>query len=386
VPTLHQAVRNQIADLIGMPSVSSVSPEWDMSNLPVIDYLAARLESRGFRIMMQNLPGSPPKANLIATLGRGEGGLVLAGHTDTVPCDESRWATDPFTANEREGRIYGLGTADMKSFLALAMAAAEGLDAAQLTQPLIILATADEESSMAGARALAASGAPKARYAVIGEPTGLKPVRMHKGIFMERVRIQGSSGHSSNPALGNSALDGMHQVLNEIVAWRQELQAQAHNEAFGVPVTTVNLGRIQGGDNPNRICGSCELDLDCRPVPGLDCVTLRRSLHRRVTGILTGSSLGVDFVPLFEGVEPMETDAAAEIVTAVEAWTGARAGAVDFATEAPFLQSMGMEVVVVGPGNIEQAHQPDEFLDLASLEPTLELLRALIRRYCLVQA
>ena len=145
----------------------------------------------------------------------GPGGLVLAGHTDTVPFDEGRWRSDPLGLSERDQRLYGLGSTDMKGFFPLAIAAAEAFRDTPLQQPLILLATADEESSMNGARALAAAGRPKARAAIIGEPTSLVPVRMHKGIMLEAVRVTGRPGHSSNPELGNSALEAMHAVMGD---------------------------------------------------------------------------------------------------------------------------------------------------------------------------
>ena len=153
--------------------------------------------------------------------------------------------------------------------------AARGLRAADLTAPLILLATADEESSMDGAHLLVEQQRPRAAHAIIGEPTGLRPVRMHKGIAMEAIRLKGRSGHSSDPALGVNALDGMHQALDELITWRSELQARYRNPLFAVEVPTVNLGHIHGGDNPNRICAECELHFDIRPLPGMDLEELR---------------------------------------------------------------------------------------------------------------
>ena len=279
MPNQPRSIINDIAELIEIPSISSVSPEWDMPNQPVIDWLAERLEAGGWRVELIDVPDKPGKTNLLATLGRGDGGLVLAGHTDTVPCDPERWNSDPFALAERDNRLYGLGTADMKSFLALAMAACAELDPAALKTPLMLLATADEESTMAGARALVAAGRPKARFAVIGEPTGLKPVRMHKGILMEAIRVEGRSGHSSDPSLGANALEGMHEIITALLRWRDNLQAQSSDAAFAVPVSTMNLGHIRGGDNPNRICGSCELHIDVRMLPGMDRQALRQELR-----------------------------------------------------------------------------------------------------------
>ena len=178
--------------------------------------------------------------SLVASAGRGPDGLVLSGHTDTVPFDENRWNSDPFMLTETNGRLYGLGTADMKSFFALIIEAIRELDLSSLQQPLIILATADEETSMNGARALNAGHLQGARFALIGEPTGLKPVRMHKGMMMEAIRLTGLSGHSSNPALGHSALEAMHRVMTELLKWREEMQHANNNPLFEIPVPTMN--------------------------------------------------------------------------------------------------------------------------------------------------
>jgi acetylornithine deacetylase len=376
----------RIRQLIATPSVSSVSPQFDQSNRPVIDLLANWLEDVGFAVRIESLPGYPGKANLIATLGSGPGGLVLAGHTDTVPFDAGRWRFDPFGGVIADERIYGLGSADMKSFLALAIEAAREFVATDLRQPLVILATADEESSMCGARALAAAGEPLGRHAVIGEPTGLKPVRMHKGILMEAIRLEGRSGHSSNPALGVNALEGMHDVIGELLRWRTELQARYRNPLFAVEAPTLNLGHIHGGDNPNRICADCELHIDIRPLPGMSLDGLRNELQGRLGLLLANRGLQLSFLPLFPGIEAFETPASAAIVQATEALTGAPAAAVGFGTEGPYLNALGMETVILGPGSVDCAHQPDEFLPLAAIQPTLEILRGLIQRFCVQSA
>jgi len=383
MPSEARTIISNIAELIEIPSVSSVTPDWDMPNQPVIDRLAERLEAGGWRVELIEVPDKPGKTNLLATLGRGDGGLVLSGHTDTVPCDPQLWSSDPFALAERDNRLYGLGTADMKSFLALAMTACAGIDTAALKAPLMLLATADEESSMAGARALVAAGQPKARFAVIGEPTGLKPVRMHKGILMEAIRVEGRSGHSSDPSLGANALEGMHQIIAALLRWRDRLQAQSSDAAFAVPVSTMNLGHIRGGDNPNRICGSCELHIDVRMLPGLERQALRADLRKESRDAVTNDQLVVDFDALFDGVDPMLTPPESELVRAAEQLTGSPAEAVAFATEAPFLANLGMEVVVLGPGHIDQAHQPDEYLELGQIPRSIEILQALIQRFCL---
>ncbi|WP_372781696.1 acetylornithine deacetylase [Litorivivens sp.] len=376
-------LKTQLAELIALPSISSASPRHDMGNLAVIERLAQWLETLGFAVRILPLPDNPNKANLLATLGTGPGGLVLAGHTDTVPCDEQLWDSSPFTLSERENRFYGLGATDMKGFFPIAIEAARTFLDTPLKQPLMILATADEESSMAGARALASQGFPKARYAVIGEPTGLRPIRMHKGIMMEAVRLQGRSGHSSDPALGRSALDAMHDVMTELVNLRKALQSRYQHSGFTLPTPTLNLGCIHGGDNPNRICGQCELQFDLRGVPGMHNDELRQQIRQRLQPIADLHQVNFELVDLMPGIEPFEQDADSDLVKAAEQLSGHQADAVAFGTEAGFMQQLGMETIVMGPGSIDVAHQPNEYLAHEQIVPAVELLRGLIKRFCL---
>ncbi len=374
------SVLTMISELIAIPSISCTNPKEDQSNKAVIDLLAHWCQDLGFKVEILPVPEYSGKFNLVATLGSGDGGLVLSGHTDTVPYDFGAWQSDPFKLKEADNRLYGLGTSDMKAFFALALTAAAQFSANSLTKPLIILATADEETSMSGARALAAAGYPKARHSIIGEPTGLRPVRMHKGIFMEAIKIRGLSGHSSDPSLGNSALEAMYLVIEELRKWRTELQARYNNPFFAVPVPTMNLGHIHGGDNPNRICADCELHLDLRPLPGMAIDELRAILRERIQNILKDSGLKVEFVALFQGIEAIETPAEAEIVQIAERLTNYSAESVAFATEAPYLKDLGMDTIILGPGNIAQAHQPDEFITLKSLQPMIDILTQMIKQ------
>jgi acetylornithine deacetylase len=349
----------------------------------VIDLLATWLTDMGFRTEIQEVTPGGDKANLIATLGSGPGGLVLAGHTDTVPFDEGRWQSDPLQLTERDNRLYGLGSTDMKGFFPLAIAAASGFVDTPLKQPLILLATADEESSMNGARKLAAAGHPKARAAIIGEPTSLRPVRMHKGIMMESVRVTGRAGHSSNPDLGNSALEGIHAVMGDLIGYRQLLLERYSNDFFTVAFPTLNLGCVHGGDSPNRICGQAELHFDLRITPDGDNATVRGEIEQRIAQIARQRSLDIELRSLITEVPPFEQAPDSELVQMAERLTGHSAQAVAFATEAPFLQQLGMETIVMGPGSIDRAHQPDEYLELYQIQPCIALLQQCIRHYCL---
>lgn len=381
LPSLQQ----QLSQLVATPSVSSTSEQWDMGNRAVIELLASWLSDLGFTVEIIPIAGKKDKANLIATLGSGPGGLVLAGHTDTVPYNENRWAQDPFKLTEKNQRWYGLGATDMKGFFPVALAAITPFvqAKAKLQQPIIVLATADEESSMSGARALAKLGKPKARYAVIGEPTGLKPIRMHKGIMMEKVVIQGKAGHSSDPSLGNNAMEAMHQVMAELLSFRQQLQSKYQNPGFNVSTPTLNLGHIHGGDNPNRICGSCELHFDLRPLPGMESKFLRQQIAERVNRVAASTGTKIELSSLIDAVPAFEQSADSEVVRVTEKLIGHSAEAVAFATEAGFLQQLGMETIVFGPGSIDQAHQPNEYIELAQIQPAINTLSRLIENLCL---
>jgi acetylornithine deacetylase len=372
-----------LRELIAVPSISCSSPDWDQSNSGVIEKLEGWLSDLGFRTEVMPVPGQPGKSNLIATLGTGPGGLVLSGHTDTVPCNSELWKSDPFRLDERDNRFYGLGTCDMKGFFAIAIEAARRFVDQPLQQPLIILATADEESSMSGARALADAGKPRARYAVIGEPTSIKPIYMHKGIMMDVVRVTGRSGHSSDPSLGASALDAMHGVMGELIAFRRELQQQYRQSDFAVSVPTLNLGCIHGGDNPNRICGRCELEFDLRPLPGMSIDVLREAIHQRLAPLQQPFGVKIDVQELFPGIPAFQNSRTSELVRTAEQLTGHQAEAVAFGTEAPFLQGLGMDTIVMGPGSINQAHQPDEYLSHDQINPMVAVLENLIQKYCL---
>lgn len=375
------SLKDQFAALIAAPSVSCTQPHWDQSNRNVIELLAGWLAELGFACEIQEV--APGKANLLATLGSGPGGLVLAGHSDTVPFDAALWHSDPLRLTEQGDRWVGLGVCDMKGFFPLVIEAVRGLLDQPFRQPLLVLATCDEESSMAGARALAAAGRPLGRAAVIGEPTGLKPIRLHKGVMMERIDILGQSGHSSDPSLGHSALEAMQDVMGELRQLRAQWQREFNNPQFGVPQPTLNFGCIHGGDNPNRICGQCALEFDLRPLPGMDPEQLRAAIRGKLQPLAERHQVKIDYAPLFANVPPFEQSADSELVRVAEKLTGHAAQAVAFGTEAPYLQQLGCETIVLGPGDIACAHQPGEFLELARIEPTVALLRQLIQHYCL---
>ena len=200
---------------------------------------------------------------------------------------------------------------------------------------------------------------------------------------MESVHLHGCSGHSSDPSLGINAMEGMNRVITEILTWRAELQKRFRDPEFKVPFPTLNLGRIWGGDNPNRICGDCELHFDLRPLPGMVAGDLLDDLHPRLLSVIGDTGLELALKTLMESVPPFKSEAGSEIVAAAEKLTGVSAESAAYSTEAPFFQQAGLDAVVMGPGDIAQAHQPDEYLACERIEPTIELLKQLIKRFCL---
>lgn len=374
-----------LSRLVAYPTVSCADPDWDMGNREAAEFLANLLDDQGFDCEIQALPDRPGKVNLIARAGPADPdtGLVLAGHLDTVPYDDSGWASDPFRLDKRDDRLYGLGSCDMKGFIALAAETAARYARQPLAAPLVILASADEESGMDGARALLARGQRPARYAVIGEPTNLLPIHRHKGILMESIRVHGKAGHSSNPAHGLNSIEAMRAVMNEVAALRDSLAAEAA-PGFPVPHPTLNLGVIRGGDSPNRIPALCELQVDLRFPPETgDVDRLRQALRDRATAALEATGCTPEFFELFVGTPAMDTPANSAVVRAAERLTGASSRAVDFCTEGAFYNQLGMESVILGPGDIAHAHQPNEHLVCERIEPMRAILDGLITEFCL---
>ncbi|HEI6852955.1 TPA: acetylornithine deacetylase [Yersinia enterocolitica] len=377
--------------LIATPSISATDSALDQSNEALINLLAGWFTDLGFRVEIQPVPNTRHKFNLLASIGEnsvgkkssgeGSGGLLLAGHTDTVPYDEGRWTRDPFTLTEHDNKLYGLGTADMKGFFAFILDAVRDIDASTLSKPLYILATADEETTMAGARYFAASTQLRPDFAIIGEPTSLQPVRAHKGHISNAIRITGQSGHSSDPARGVNAIDLMHESITELMKLRTTLQERYNNPAFAIPYPTMNFGHINGGDAANRICACCELHMDIRPLPGLTLSDLDELMTEALAPVSARWPGRLSIDQLHPPIPGYECPTDHHMVGVIEALLGERTAVVNYCTEAPFIQQI-CPTLVLGPGSINQAHQPDEFIDMAFIEPTRELIGQLVDHFC----
>jgi len=365
--------------LISTSSISSTDSRWDEGNEQVITKLADWCSALGFKVEIIDV--ALGKQNLIAKKGEGEGGLLLSGHSDTVPFDEGQWNYNPHALTEANNKFYGLGTADMKGFFAFILEAVKKVDWSKQTKPLYILATCDEETTMLGARHFTENTPFKPDYCIIGEPTSLVPVRGHKGHVANAVRVTGKSGHSSNPALGVNAIEIMHEVLYALMQLRDKLIKEYHHPGFEIPSPTLNLGHIHGGDSPNRICGCCELHYDVRPLPGISLDGLDNMLRAALTQVQEKWPGRIEIEPLHEPIPGYECEHGHPFVSGVSEIAGMEAQTVNYCTEAPFLQEV-CPTLVMGPGSIDQAHQPDEFLAFEFIDPTINVLSKAMYKYC----
>jgi acetylornithine deacetylase len=376
-----------LTQLIACSSISSTQPSWDQGNMEVIQLLATWFEQLGFDVNIQKVPNTTNKYNLLAKLGSGEGGLLLAGHSDTVPFDESRWQSDPMSVIDKDEKFYGLGTCDMKGFFAFILQVCKSVDVKKLKKPLYVLATADEETTMAGARFFGQTQDIKPDVAIIGEPTNLVPVVMHKGHMSHRISVQGQSGHSSKPSLGVNAIEIMYEVIGALIELKEKFNLNFKNEAFDVPAPTLNMGAIKGGDNANRICGHCDLDIDLRSLPGMSDDELLQWLSDALKPLAEKYPARISFDELHPSSPSFEQNKYPTddncIVSIAEEISGHTCCAVNYATEAPYIQQLGCQTIVLGPGSINQAHQPNEFLAHSEIEKTDKLLISMIQHYCL---
>ncbi|EPN8875029.1 acetylornithine deacetylase [Vibrio cholerae] len=365
--------------LISTSSISSTDARWDEGNEQVIAKLADWLSALGFAIQIEQV--APNKQNLIAKLGNGEGGLLLAGHSDTVPFDEGRWNYNPHALTQANNRFYGLGTADMKGFFAFIYEAVKNVDWSKQTKPLYVLATCDEETTMLGARHFTENAPFKPDYCIIGEPTSLVPIRAHKGHVANAIRVTGKSGHSSNPALGVNAIEIMHEVLFALMQLRDRLIKEYRHPGFEIPTPTLNLGHIHGGDSPNRICGCCELHYDVRPLPGISLDGLDNLMRDALREVQQKWPGRIELVPLHDPIPGYECAHDHPFIHGISEICEQEAQTVNYCTEAPFLQQI-CPTLVLGPGSIDQAHQPDEFLAFEFIDPTVRVLSRAMQKYC----
>ena len=374
--------------MIAHPTVSADS------NLALIAELAERLETTGARVEVFSDP-TGCKANLFATIGpEAPGGIVLSGHTDVVPVEDQDWSGDPFALRNEDGRLFGRGACDMKGFIAAATVMAQTYAKARLRRPVHFAFTYDEEVGCLGARALVPELEKRElrpSMAVIGEPTLMRVIEGHKGCCEYTVRFSGMEGHGSAPECGVNAAEYAARYVGRLMELRQALMQRAPaGGRFDPPWTTLNVGRIAGGVAHNVIAGKAEVDWEMRPVQDADMEFVKQAVAEYVErellpgmrAICADASIETEVIGEVAGLMPMDDNAARDLVSRLVGANGAHV--VPFGTEAGLFQKLGMSVVVCGPGSIDQAHKPDEFVSLDQMQACLDMLEKLGKSAALV--
>ena len=378
---MSHSPREMIEALVGFPTVSCDS------NLELIHFVRDYLAGHGVESRLVPNEDST-KANLYATVGPdAEGGVVLSGHTDVVPVDGQPWDTGPFEVVERNGRLYGRGTADMKSFSAVALALVPDMLARGLKRPIHLALSYDEEVGCLGAPAMIARIAaevPRPAAVIVGEPTSMKVMTAHKGITVFETVVTGHEAHSSQTHRGVSAV----MVAARLVSKLDEMaRAEAGNTSalpFEPPFTTIHVGMIDGGTAANIISRRCRFVWDVRHIPEGDPMI---HVHRFNAWCESEVLPGMRSIAPEAGVEtrmlnrapafgPEENGEAERIARAITGDNAVHAAA--YAAEAGQFQEAGFSTVICGPGSIDQAHQPNEYIELDQIEQCERFLRRLM--------
>ncbi len=376
-----------LAALIGFPTVSRDS------NLALLDWVEARLAPLSPRLRRFPSPCGA-KANLLASIGpEVPGGLLLSGHTDVVPADGQAWLADPFVLREVGGRLVGRGACDMKGFLACCLHAAPAMAALPLRRPVHLAFSYDEEVGCTGVGPMAewAGAHLEPALAVIGEPSGMQVVRAHKGGLLGWAYVTGRPGHSSQPDLCVNAVMAAAECIARINRFREGFRAGPQDYAFDPPYSTIQVNQIQGGTGGNIVAAACRFFWELRVLPGVDDRAVLSSLERQLTDELLPAMQAIDPACGIRFEVQARVPALAPGDPALEARLLRLLGqdqalAVPYGSEAGIFQAAGMPAVIIGPGHIAQAHQPEEWVATSQLDACVATLGALARECCVMQA
>jgi acetylornithine deacetylase len=368
------AVRAMIDRLIGFPTVSRDS------NLDLIEWVRDYLQSHGAKIRLtQDATGK--KANLFATLGDSpKPGLILSGHTDVVPVDGQNWDSDPFRVTERDGKLFARGSADMKGFIGIILAQAPkfvaALNSNRLDAPLHYALSYDEEVGCLGVRGLIRDledNGIRPAGCVVGEPTSMQPIIAHKGTHRFRCAVHGREAHSSYVTRGVNAIEYAARLVVYIRQIADRLaQIEKRDYGFTVPYSTLSTGLIRGGIAANVVPKDCEFHFDMRTLPQAspdalyeEIRTYAEVLAREMQAIDPQSGIDLVWASQTAGLAASETDAIVQ--WAMQLSNNSTVGKVSYGTEAGLFQKMGVPTVICGPGDIAEAHRPNEFVALEQL-------------------
>jgi acetylornithine deacetylase len=366
-------VEEILATLIAFPSVVGVP------NDAIVDWIGAYCQAAGADVTV--LPGPEgDRSNVFVTIGpRQARGYVLSGHMDVVPAAEPEWSSDPFVLRRDGSRLYGRGTTDMKGFLACALAALPGLAMMNLRQPIHLAFSYDEEAGCRGVPHLLAvlpSVCEKPLGAIIGEPSGMQPVRAHKGKSAARLEVIGRSGHSSRPDLGLNAVHAMAGVITQAVVYGQTFADGPLDQKFAPPCSSLQVGVVAGGQAVNIIPDRCTADVEVRAVPGVSPSTLLEPVKARLFA-LRDSGFEVEWHEL-SAYPALALPEDSELTALLVELTGqGPLAAVSYGTEAGLYQQAGIDAIICGPGDIRRAHRPDEYIEIGELAACRKMIEDL---------
>ena len=360
-----------------------------VSNRPVTElaaFVASYLEDLGFQIRLDVDPKDSSKLNVIANAGpHKEGGLILSGHMDVVPTEGQPWTTDPFKLTEKEGKLFGRGTADMKGFIASVLSSLKEFPVKNLKEPLMLIFTHDEEVGCKGSHRL---GQTLKQYptfvpkeAIIGEPTDFQILRMHSGHVTLKITTQGQAAHSSKPDLGASAIKAMGLVLNLLSALENDLKKERRlEEELERPYVTLNTGMIHGGQAINIVPDHCELFVGYRPLPGDDSLALFRRLESRIQELVFETSIRCQ-TELMNVTPALLTPKSIPLENTLRPHAScSHVGAASFATDAGNLANAGIQSLIFGPGSIDVAHKANEFIEAADLVKSTQIITEICKK------
>jgi acetylornithine deacetylase len=365
----------------------SFETESDKTNLPLIDFVEDYLRGEGVAVLRApNAAGD--KAALLATIGpAADGGTVLSGHTDVVPVEGQKWSSDPFKLRLAEGRLFGRGACDMKGFAAIALAMIPVFKAAGLKRPIHILLSYDEETTCEGSLDFIrrfGEDIPRPGAVIVGEPTMMEVADAHKSIATFRTIVIGHEAHSAKPFLGASAVACAADLVGEIYRLGVTYEAPERlNARFDPPYSTLHVGTIHGGTARNILARECMFHWEFRGLPGASTMAPLRHLETyiaevalpRLTRFVTGPKVETIVEADIPGLAAAPGSAAETL--ALKLTRSNRTQAVSYATEAGQFQVAGLPTIVCGPGSIDQAHKPDEFLEISQLGTCIAFMRGL---------
>jgi acetylornithine deacetylase len=365
----------------------SFETESDKTNLPLIDFVEDYLRGEGVAVLRApNATGD--KAALLATIGpAADGGIVLSGHTDVVPVEGQKWSSDPFKLRLAEGRLFGRGACDMKGFAAIALAMIPVFKTAGLKRPIHILLSYDEETTCEGSLDFIrrfGEDIPRPGAVIVGEPTMMEVADAHKSIATFRTIVIGHEAHSAKPFLGASAVACAADLVGEIYRLGVTYEAPERlNARFDPPYSTLHVGTIHGGTARNILARECMFHWEFRGLPGASTMAPLRHLETyiaevalpRLTRFVTGPKVETIVEADIPGLAAAPGSAAETL--ALKLTRSNRTQAVSYATEAGQFQVAGLPTIVCGPGSIDQAHKPDEFLEISQLGTCIAFMRGL---------